>query len=130
MIQGGNLYLYLGNSIVAGTKADKITSGCETLEIASATQGQWREFVAGRKEWSCTVNFLVSAYLDIASLAQVGLTAQVAFRNADGYPNVNGTAILTHVEIQATKGNIATGVFQLKGSGTLTFPQPVVIPEI
>ena len=44
--------------IGAGRSCD-INIHCESIPIASATNGQWREYLAGRKEWSVTTNRLL-----------------------------------------------------------------------
>ena len=58
-INGNNIIIKKGGTAIAATKSNEITVDCETIEISSPSIGDWRSFIAGRKEWSVTTNFLI-----------------------------------------------------------------------
>ena len=52
------------NSVaVASTciRSQDIQTQADLIEVASASQQSWREYIAGRKGWSLTVTYLVLA---------------------------------------------------------------------
>ena len=52
-ILGKNIFVFWNDGgtqhLVAGTRANEITSHADRLELASATQQQWPECIAGRE---------------------------------------------------------------------------------
>lgn len=44
---------------IAAAKSCELQVSCDDIEISSPTSGQWREFIADRKEWAVTTNHLV-----------------------------------------------------------------------
>lgn len=131
MIKGNNIYISLNTSAspFAATRSNEIQSGCETIEISSPTVGDWKQFIAGRKEWSFTVSWLVGNTTAIKNLLTVGsqLTIHVIARmgNFSTIEQLTGNAICTQCKITATRGNIANGSFAFKGTGELSEPTPV-----
>ena len=60
MALNGNIILVqLDGHTIAGTKTTEIQVDSELIEIASATQGNYREYLTGRKQWQVTVNYLL-----------------------------------------------------------------------
>ena len=90
------------------------------MEVASATQGQWREYINGRKTWAMSATWLLLSSTAMASTLQVGqvFNAELVDRRIQNR-TVYGNAHLEVCKIQATKGNLVTGVFQLKGTAWL-----------
>lgn len=120
-LKGNEIIVYWDGYPIAGTRANEITSGCETIEIASATSGSWREFITGRKSWSITVNWLLIT-LDPIMLLEVGNTYHLTIKRnngASGSAWCDGDAILTQCKITATKGQLAQGTFTFQGTGSL-----------
>lgn len=117
---GNTLLVYLGSSAIAGTKSNEIQCGCETIEVSSPTQGQWRSFIVGRKEWSVNVSYLVAAATDVGNnILRVGQTYTLRMYNRTGTLILLGQAICTTCKITATRGNLITGSFVFKGNGAL-----------
>lgn len=126
---GYNILVFKGSTAIAGVKTNEIDSGAYRIEISSATDQYWRHFIAGRKEWSINVSYLVldasalaiSGKNGIQDLLQVGntFTLRVKKRGAANSAGVSGTAILTACKIGAIMGNLATGTFQFTGTGPL-----------
>lgn len=122
---GKDIILLLTDSsqqVVASTaiKSQDIKTHCDALEKASSTQQTWREFAAGRKDWSLTVTYLVLTSAKIKDLLMVGQTFGITVQQLNDNTNkVTGTALLTDVQQTSTVGNIATGSFTFQGSGPL-----------
>ena len=107
---------------IYGAKSDDIEVVCDTNEVVSPTHGNWREFIAGRKEWQVTTNYLVqSTGNEIDKLLNVGVKYDVQFIDNTSGHMLGGEAILVSAKISAIKGNLITGSFQFKGSGALNF---------
>ena len=47
----------------AAVKSQEVQTEARAIEIASATQQDWQEFVAGRKSWSINCNYFKHIYL-------------------------------------------------------------------
>lgn len=132
-MNGNDILVYIldssGNYLIAGTRSNEIQTGCETLEVSSPSQGAWRAFLAGRKEWSFTVNYLVtndsalriSGGSGIKDVLQAGNTFTLrVYRRGLTSLALQGSAILTGVKITATRGNLVQGSFTFKGNGALS----------
>ena len=120
---GNNILVYLNGTAIAGTKSNEIQTDCETLEVTNPSSAQWRQFIAGRKQWTVSTGFLVLAGADITKLLTVGTTYTLQFRDRAGSNIVEGQAILKTCKISATRGNLATGAFSFQGTGELAVPQ-------
>ena len=119
-ILGNNILIYRNGTAIAGTVSNEIQSGAELIEISSPTSGEWKEYIAGRKEWSANVNFLVLQNEDSLNLLTVGTNYTLTFRNrGSSYTGVTGTAVLKTCKITATKGNLIQGSFQFVGVSQL-----------
>ena len=112
-------------TLLAATKSNEWQTEAETIEVSSPTQGAWRAYIAGRKEWSVTTSFLVTAVNDIKKCLNIGTSYTLNFcENTTNYPvKLTGSAILKTCKITATKGNLCTGSFQFVGNGELAEPQ-------
>ena len=135
MALNGNIILVqVDGHTIAGTKTTEIQVDSELIEIASATQGDYREFIVGRKQWQVTVNYLLiyATYQTMftypnASLADallVGNSYTLKFKNrANHYDQpitLKGTAILRTCKIDARRGNLIQGTFTFVGNGALS----------
>ena len=135
MALNGNIILVqLDGHTIAGTKTTEIQVDSELIEIASATQGTYREFIVGRKQWQVTVNYLLmyATYQQMftypnASMTDallVGNSYTLKFKNRANYYDqpitLKGTAILRTCKITATRGNLIQGTFTFVGNGALS----------
>ena len=120
-VNGNNILIYKGGTAIAGVKSNEIQVGCETIEISSPATGAWRQYIAGRKEWSVNVGYLVLATSGVRDVLNVGTTYTLAFkeRGASDSAGVSGSAILTTCKISAIRGNLVTGSFVFQGTGAL-----------
>lgn len=117
-------YVVIGNGspdnrLVAGVKADRLRVAGETIEIASATSSRWKEFLAGRKEWDITTDYLLTTW-NIQEVLRVGETYPILVidsNNTDAY--LSGTVICTEAVQDYQIGALAKGSFVFKGTGPL-----------
>lgn len=117
-------YVVIGNGspdnrLVAGVKADRLRVAGETIEIASATSSRWKEFLAGRKEWDITTDYLLTTW-DIQEVLRVGETYPILVvdsNNTDAY--LSGTVICTEAVQDYQVGALVKGSFVFKGTGPL-----------
>ena len=116
---GNNILVYLNGTAIAGTKSNEIQTDCDMIEVTNQNSAQWRQYLAGRKNWSVSTGFLVLAGADIKKLLNVGTTYTLRFRDRAGSNIIEGQAILKTCKISATRGNLATGAFSFQGSGEL-----------
>lgn len=112
------------NTALANTRirSNEIQTSCDMIEKASASQQDWKEYVAGRNSWTLTVNYLVLASAQVADLLYVGQTFDITMKSGNS-ELLTGSAIITGVKNTSTVGNIAQGGFTLQGSGALSIPQ-------
>lgn len=122
-----------GNNILIGTmsgstftalaavKSHEANSSAETIEKASSTQQDWKEFIAGRKEWSISVNYLIlqDTNTNVEDLLKVGVTYAIRIKGRTGSYKVSGNAICTQCKQDYARGTLAVGSFAFKGTGAL-----------
>lgn len=114
-------------SPIAGTRSDEIRTSAETIEISSPTSGQWKERIAGRKDWAFTVNWIVAASSEatgtkLINLLNVGTTYNIKICERSGSSVaviLTGRAICKTATVTGTISNIAHGIFQFEGNGEL-----------
>ena len=133
-LNGNIIIVQLNGKTIAGTKTTEIQVDSELIEIASATQGTYREYLTGRKQWQVTVNYLLmyATYQQMftypnASMTDallVGNSYTLKFKNHANYFDMpitlKGTAILRTCKITATRGNLIQGTFVFVGTGALS----------
>ena len=104
---------------MAGTRSDEVQSGCDTIEIANPSSGDWKQFIVGRKEWSISQSWLLPAASDLGRLLQVGTTVTIRILGRGAAKGLTGTAIVKACKITNTRGNISNGSFAFQGTGAL-----------
>ena len=121
-INGNNIIITKGGTAIAATKSHEIQSGCELIEISGPTEGSWREYIAGRKEWSINVNYLLleNSRNNVRDVLQVGNIVTLVIKDRSNSYSVTGTAICTACKQTYTEGNLAVGSFSFKGTGALS----------
>lgn len=118
-MNGNNIIIKMGGTQIAATRSQEIQTSVGTIEIASPTQNGWREFIADRKEWSVTVNFLVTAAAGLEKMLQVGNTYTLVVVDRANTHDLQGSAILTTARQTYTRGNLVQGSFQFQGISSL-----------
>jgi predicted secreted protein len=119
-MNGDILILKMDGEPVAAVKGNDIETASGLMEVASATQGLWREYINGRKTWAMSATWLLLSSAAMASILQVGqvFSAELVDRRIQNR-TVYGNAHLEVCKIQATNGNLVTGEFKLKGTAWL-----------
>ena len=59
-MNGKNLILKVNGTAVAAAKSCSIDTKCDLLEVSSPSDGAWRRFWVGRKEWSVSCSYLLT----------------------------------------------------------------------
>ena len=122
VVLGRNIYIYAGTSgttpIIAGARSCTISSKCDLIEKASATNQTSKEFVPGRTEWEISISHLVMSSNEYQGMLKIG--TQFSISVVINGVRKTGTAICNQADIGGAVGNIATGSIHLKGSGPLT----------
>ena len=125
-MNGSNIIITkkVGNDYVAiaATKSNEVQVDCDIIEIASPDTGVWTTRIAGRKDWSLNLSYLVTAGTGVADLLQVGTEYDIRIQDRDGTNYVGGKAILKTCKQTASIGNLVQGSFQFVGNGALALP--------
>ena len=128
-VLGNNIYISVGvgtsSSIIAGTKTNSIKVGAEMIEVSSPLSDKWREFIAGRNEWSFTVGYLVLQDSQVLDLLNVGTKVNIQVVGRNGTSAVvllQGEAFIKEFDMNLTRGNLAQGSCSFLGTGPLTAP--------
>lgn len=122
-INGNNILIYVGGSLVAGTRSDEIQTDAGLIEISSPDTGDWAAYIAGRKTWAFSQSWLLPAAADISRLLQVGTTVTIRILGRGASKGLTGQAIVKACKITNTRGNISNGSFAFQGTGALTEEQ-------
>lgn len=93
--------------MVAGTRSDEVKSGCDTIEIANPTSGDWHQFITGRKEWSMNTSWLLPEASDLGILLQAGTTVTIRILGRGAVKGLTDTDIVKIFKITNTRGNIS-----------------------
>lgn len=119
---GNNILVFKGGTAIAQTKSDELQVDCDMIEISSASEQSWKSVINGRKSWSLSVSWLVSAVTDIRKVLEVGTRVQLKIkgRSATDVQGVTGYAYIKTCKVSMTRGNLATGSFQFVGDGPLS----------
>jgi predicted secreted protein len=106
--------------VFAAVKSQEVQTEAGAIEIASATQQDWEEFIAGRKSWSINCNYLVLTNIGLKDLLYIGNKVQVrVITRGDSPTYLQGYALILQAKQTHTKGNLVTGSFAFKGTGPL-----------
>lgn len=123
IIHGRNLLLMEhtqngDTSIVAMAKSCEINVQCDILERTSSTQ-QWREYLAGRKGWTTSLNYIVTLTDFVPSVLSTGNKITLRFTDRNTGALLQGDAFIKTCKVVATTGNLTTGSFSFQGTGEL-----------
>lgn len=123
VIFGKDIIIYNNSTAIASSRSCTIDVEGGTLEVSSASDGEWTHRKVDRKSWQVTLSVLVATTQNFDHLLDVGTTYTLGIAGPSGVtsdPTLQGSAICTRCSITATKGNIAQGSFVFEGSGPLT----------
>lgn len=120
MVKGNDILILMDGVAIAGCRSHRVQTQCSTIEKASSTQQAWEEYEPGRKGWNVAVNYLVTLVANIDDVLKVGSKVTILIRDRNNSKSISGTAIVVSCETQYTRGNLATGSYQFKGTGALS----------
>lgn len=114
-------------------KSCELSQSRETKEIANPTDGQWKKYIAGRCDWSCSCECLLSS--DSSAVEEIfrsGQPVEILLRGryiADWrfIGSYRGEAIITSLKITGRIHEMATYSISLKGTGELIYLPPATI---
>lgn len=98
-LHGRNLIIKANGAVIAGAKSCTINIKADTIETSSPQQGQWKEYIAGRKGWSVDTSFLLP-------YNNGEIVHRMRFAVKDGRFMVNGSPTGTVTHICIWKGGV------------------------
>lgn len=112
----GNKIILTKDGVAVGALVshDVQTEG-ELIEVAGASQGDFREFIPDRKTWVMTATCLVISSTIFANMLQAGNTFSLKSTDRQLENNVHGLARLEECRVTAQRGNLVQGFFRFKG---------------
>ena len=124
MVNGNNILIYATyngtTQAVATTRSLSVQVGAEMIEIASPDSGEWRAYLAGRKNWAINVGWLVSSFSDIDKVLLTAQTVTIRIVGRGETYGLTGTALVQTARVDSNVGNLANGSFAFQGTGPLT----------
>ena len=126
MIHGRNLIIYADGVAIAAAKSCTVSMSINDIEAASDIDGNAKTFLPTQKEWTVRCSTLVTSLT--GHFANIGDTVRLSMVVCDWDKNpttdrLTGEAIVTSASITASVGNLVTGSFSFKGTGTLERPR-------
>ena len=122
-ILGKNIFIYQGSTgttpIIAAAKTCSISYQTDLIEIASPSTAEAREYVAGRDDWSISLNHLVTAGAPFAGLLKVRHKYTISV--VVGGQRRTGTVICQQADLNGAVGSLAEGSVKFKGTGRCPF---------
>ena len=100
-------------------KSDDIQTRADSIEKASSTQQQWREVIAGRKEWTLNCNYLVLAAAKLTDVLLAGQMFDITIRHISENVSLTDQALLTDCKQTHTVNSLCQGSFSFRGNGPL-----------
>ena len=124
MVNGNNILIYATyngtTQAVAAARSLSVQVGAEMIEIASPDSGDWRAYLAGRKNWAINVGWLVSAISDIDKLLLAAQQVTIRIVGRGQTYGLTGTALVQTARVDSNVGNLANGSFAFQGTGPLS----------
>ena len=122
IINGSDLLIYAGGSVVAAAKSCRISMSVDMIEAAGQTDGKAREFVPAMKEWQISTTSLVTVAHTF--FEGHGTSVRLTFAVRDKYGNIlgdkmTGYGFLAKSEITAAVESLIKGSFVFQGTGDL-----------
>lgn len=105
--------------LVALAQSCDISVDSEEIEVASPTNGEWRDYIAGRKSWAVTVGYLVTAGNVASDVLKIGTAVNIKVNDGDTGTPLIGTALVKTCRLSGAVRNLSKGSFQFRGKGPL-----------
>jgi hypothetical protein len=92
VLHGKNLIISAGGKVLAGAKSCEVNVECDDIEVSSALSGSWKEFIAGRKEWSISTSQLQVFHTEPTDIIEaVGTSHNGVGSEQVSYCSINGS---------------------------------------
>ena len=123
-VKGNDILVLMDGRAIAHARTSDVQVDCEMIETINPSQGLWRVFQAGRKEWSIKLDYLVFANIDLKRLMTVGTTVTLLIKGRydENSQGLTGDAIITAATQTYTRGKLVAGTFTFSGATALTIP--------
>ena len=123
-INGTNLLIYAGGSVIAAAKSCRISADVDMIEAAGQDDGKAREFVPAMNEWQLSTTTLVIVAHEF--FEGHATTVRLTFAVRDRYGNLTGDKMtgygfLAKSEIAASVESLITGSFVFQGTEALEY---------
>lgn len=123
-VRGLNILVYVGSQVVGGQRGATLNRGSETLDVSNkATEGGWKEFIQGAKEWSIECDGILMASdtgYEALETAYLGGTPVEVKINDGGTWGFKGNAIITDFPVEAPYDDALSYSVTFQGTGALT----------
>ena len=77
-MNGNDLILMANGVAIAASKSCSVNTQSDEIEVSSPADGEWKTFLAGRKEWTVSCDYLVT-HGSISSVLAVGAIVSLSF---------------------------------------------------
>ena len=112
-----------GKAAIVGFETLKIKSWTvdATVDTAEVTvmADTWKEYLAGVKDWTATVELVWDSTIDATDLALLGTTAACDFDLISGGADIGGIGFITGVSFNTSVADAITVTVNIQGSGAL-----------
>lgn len=130
MIHGRNLILEYNGSAIAAAKSCEVGVDTDFIEVASPTNGTWKEYVPTTQGWEASAGCLVAEmnYVDMFfDIQKAKSLLSLAFFDADLMSFYQGQAYIKSLKVTGQIGNLATMSVLFQTSGELSRAQAQVL---
>ena len=116
---GKNVKIYnaSGTALIGGAKNCVVQVAAEAIEVANASNGTAKGFIAGRTSWQVSLSHLLTTNQGGIPLVGTSYTIKYMVGSTAVY---QGTALCTEAEISGNVGNLAQGSIKMIGNGPLS----------
>lgn len=129
-LQGGDLLIYIGSEPIAAATSSELDTTQNIIDVSNKDTGNFREIVAGRKEWTMSSDNIVdfspesgfTGYQAIFNAWRNGteVTVKMALKTEQsGDPYFEGSALVAACPLSAPDNDSATFSVTFEGNGDL-----------
>ena len=123
-IKGLEVLLYVDNKKVAGQRGASLSISADEIDTTNKSNGQFKTFLAGLKEWTVSCDGLVCAsdagYEALVEAFMNGRTIKVQLKNEAGTFAYEGDVAIASMDFDAQYDDALTYSCELKGADALT----------
>ena len=106
ILHGRNLIIKADGVAIAAARSCDITIAVDDIETSSATDGQWKTSILGRKSWKVNTNHLVPSMARAASMAGTTVALSVELKGDMGGLPFDGFCDNVTIQQTSVTGNV------------------------